>query len=276
MQLEWNRFWEEITAFKEGQGMLWLFCLAVFVYCFKKEIAKKHRIFVTSFVLGAMVLFPLTAVVLLKVYTPFYNWNDLQQMFPMVMLIAFGGVELFSFLRKQDIPGLCLSQTGKNIISAACVVILLFTATNFHGFDQRQNGDERGIPVETSDVFASLWQLLGDKPIVLAAPGEMLQYARLYEPAWQPVYGRDLWSGKSASYINTGYDREYAYYTLLEDARLPEEECTELISLINEGQADCIIVPDFWLEIMSGMTEYDSVRLTASYVGIIKKDLLSE
>ena len=110
----------------------------------------------------------------------------------------------------------------------------------------------------------------------MAAPPEMLQYARLFEPSWRPVYGRDLWSSKSASYINSGYDREYQYYTLLADARLPEDECTELISLINEGYADCIIVPDFWLEIMSGMPEYEPVRLTSSYIGIMKKGLLTE
>lgn len=276
MQLEWNRVLSGIMGFKEGQGMLWLFCVAVFVLCLRNRTLKNHVWLVTGLVLGALVIFPLTATVLLKVYTPFYDWNDLQLLFPSTLLAAFGGVELYGLLRKQFIPGLRLGQTAKDVISGICIIVLLLVATNFHGFDQRQEADERGIPVKTAEVYEALWQVIGDEQIVLAASAEMLQYARLYEPAWRPIYGRDLWSGKSASYINSGYDLEYEYYTLLEDARLPEEECERLITLINKGQADCIIVPDFWMEIMSGMPEYDSVRLTASYVGIIKKDLLVE
>lgn len=276
MQLEWNRFLEGITEFRAGQGMLWIFCLCLFVLCFRKGIMKNQEWLVTGLILGVLVSCPLTAVLLLKIYTPFYDWMDLQQLFPIVLLIAFLGVEAYAFLRKQDVPGLRLGQRAKNTISAACIIVLLLVATGFHGFDQYQKSDEHGVPIETAEVFAALEEVVGEEPIVLAAFGDMLQYTRLFEPKWQPVYGRDLWSGKSASYINSGYDREYEYYTLLDDARLTDQECERLISLINEGQADCIIVPDFWLEIMSGMPEYDSVILTDSYAGIIKKDLLVE
>ena len=274
MQLEWNRFLSGLLDFKEEQGLLWLFCAVVLVVCLKHAYFRKQGWPVTCIVLGVLVLFPVTAVVLLKVYTPFYNWKDLQQLFPLVLLVAFGAVEFYGFLRKQDVPGVCLGQHAKNIISVGCVIVCLLVATNFCGLEQGQKAEEHGIPLENAEVFEALWQVIGEEPVVLAAPPEMLQYSRLYEPAWRPVYGRDLWSGKSASYINSGYDWEHEYYTLLEDARLPEGECKRLVSLINEGKADCIIVPDFWLEIMSGMPEYDSVRLTSSYIGIMKKDLL--
>lgn len=274
MQLEWNRFLDGLLELKEEQGLLWLFCAVVLVVCLKHAYFRKQEWPVACIVLGVLVLFPITAVVLLKVYTPFYNWKDLQQLFPLVLLVAFGAVELYGFLKKQDVPGVCIGQHAKNIISGVCVIVCLLVATNFRGLEQGQKAEEHGIPLESAEVFEALWQVIGEEPVVLAAPPEMLQYARLYEPAWRPVYGRDLWSGKSASYVNSGYDWEHEYYTLLEDARLPEEECESLIFLINEGKADCIIVPDFWLEIMSGMPEYDSVRLTSSYIGIMKKDLL--
>ena len=274
MQLEWNRFLSGLLDFKEEQGLLWLFCVAVLVLCLKHAFFSKQGWPVLCIVFGVLVLFPVTSVVLLKVYTPFYNWKDLQQLFPLVLIVAFGAVELYGLLRKQDVPGVGLRQHAKNVISGGFVIVCLLVATNFCGLEQGQKADEHGIPLESAEVFEALWQVIGEEQVVLAAPPEMLQYARLYEPAWRPVYGRDLWSGKSASYINSGYDWEHKYYTLLEDARLPEEECESLISLINEGKADCIIVPDFWLEIMSGMPEYDSVRLTSSYIGIMKKDLL--
>lgn len=276
MQLEWNRFLSGIVDLKENHGFLWLVSVALLVLGIKKVAPQKQRLLMAGVLLGVLVIFPLTAVMLLEIYTPFYDWNDLQQMFPITLLISYGIVGLYDYLRKQNVPGVRLGQSAQNMISGICIILLLMVSTNFHGFDGRQEADERGIPVESAEVFGALWQVVGEEPIVLAAPPEMLQYARLYESAWRPVYGRDLWSSKSASYINSGYDMEYQYYTLLTDARLPEDECTELISLINKGYADCIIVPDFWLEIMSGMPEYESVRLTSSYIGIMKRDLLVE
>jgi hypothetical protein len=213
---------------------------------------------------------------LLKVYTPYYDWKDLQQIFPIVILLAFGGVELFDFLRRQAIPGLQVGRKAKSIVSIACVMILFAVATNFYGLEKHEDADERGIPLAASEVFDALYQVVGDESFVLAAPAEMLQYARMYEGGWQPIYGRDLWSGKSASYINSNYEWEYEYYTLLEDAGLTEDERVRVAEVINEGKADCVIVPDFWMEFMDELPKYDAVRLTSSYVGIIKKDLLAK
>lgn len=276
MQLEWSRFLNGIAVFKESQGMFWLMSAAVLVFGLKTGLYKKHRWLLTSLVLGVLVLFPVTAVVLLKGYTPFYNWNDLQQLFPITLLLSIGGVELYTYISKQSIPGLRFGKVVQAMISAFLMVVLLLVATNFHGFDPRQKADEHGIPVESAEVFEALYEIVGDEAVALAASPEMLQYARVYEPAWKPVYGRDLWNGKAASYINSGYDWEWEFYTLLVDDLLSSEECDELVTLINKEKADCIIVPDFWLETISGMPEYESVRLTDFHMGIIKKDLLAK
>ena len=273
MQLEWNKWIEGMTAFKTGQGMLWIFCLILFVLLwYRGEL--KHRLFVASIVLGILTICPVTAVVLLKIYTPFYDWSDLQQILPMMLLLAVLGVEAFGFLKDMAVPGLRLGQTAKNIISGVCVVILFMAATNFHGFDERPEANTSGVPVETAEVFEALYDVVGDQPIVLAAPGEILQYTRLFEADWQPLYGRDLWSAKAASYINSGYDTEYEYYTLLGKAEPETEEYDRLTALINEEQVDCVIVPYYWLEEMGDMSVYEPVVLTDIYTGIIKKDLI--
>ena len=274
MQLEWNRFWNGIANFKENQGLLWLFCAVAIVYGLKKTSQEKRRWLIVSLILGALVLFPVTAVILLKFYTPFYGWDDLHQLVPFALLIGFGAVELYEFLVTKSIPGMSMSPVAKRMVSGLCIMVLLFAATNFHGFDGRLKAEKHGIPRENAEVFDALRQVTQDKQIVLAAPPEMLQYARLYEPSWRPIYGRDLWNGKAASYINSGYDWEWDYYILLEDEVLSEEECKDLVSVINEGKADCIIVPYLWMEIMDEMPGYDLLPLTSSYAGLIKKDLL--
>ncbi len=274
MQLEWSRFLSGITAFKERQGMLWLFCLVLFILLWRKGQLKRHGLFLTSLILGILVICPMTAVVLLKGYTPFYDWFDLQLLLPTTLLIALLGVEVFWFLKDLDIPGLRLGRIAKNIISGGCVAAVLLVATNFHGFDQNPEADEHGVPMHVAAVFEALHQVIGDEPIVLAANSDLLQFTRLYDSDWRPFYGRDLWSGKSASYINSGYDKEYEYYSFLQKEQLTEEEQGKFISLINDGQVDCIIVPAFWLDGIRHVEAYDAVLLTDSYAGIIKKDLL--
>ena len=123
MQLEWNRFLSGLLDFKEEQGLLWLFCAAVLVLCLKHAFFSKQGWPVLCIVFGVLVLFPVTSVVLLKVYTPFYNWKDLQQLFPLVLIVAFGSVELYGLLRKQDVPGVGLRQHAKNVISGGFVIV---------------------------------------------------------------------------------------------------------------------------------------------------------
>ena len=112
--------------------------------------------------------------------------------------------------------------------------------------------------------------------MVLAAKWDMLQYARLYEQAWILLYGRDLWNGRSASYIFSGYDREYVYYDYLKYDVLELGEYKELTVLVNENIVDCMIVPFYWLHEMGEMPAYETVRLTDIYTAIIKKDMITK
>ena len=275
MQLEWNRFLEGVTGFKESQGMLCIFCILLFLILWKKG-TFRQPLYISSFVLGICVVFPVTAVVLLKGFTPFYNWLDLQQLFPLALCTALFGTEVFCFLKKIDIPGLSLGKKGKAIISGACIAIVLFAATGFHGFDRKGEAGEQGVPAEIAVVFEKVQDITGGKELVLAADSEKLMYARLFNPEWHPIYGRDLWSAKSASYINSGYDKEYQYYDLLCKEELTAEEYAEFTALINDGQADCIIVPIYWQDDLGEMPDYEMVQLTDFYIGIIKKDLITE
>lgn len=242
MQYEWSRFSEGITNLKLNAGLLVFFCAAVlFAVCRKKSGSKVWAY--SSVAWGVLLFFPVSALVLLKFYTPFYDWSDLFVLFPMEMVLGFGGAELWAYLQKKEIPGLRWNGIGKNIIAVCSVWVLLLFATNFHAFDAKTEADENGIPVKASEAFRALEQAVGEQELVLAAPDEVLAYTRLYNASWTPLYGRDLWSGRAASYINSGYtERDYRYYTILKEMVLPEEERGELTALVSEGAADCVIL----------------------------------
>lgn len=274
MQLEWNRFLEGVMLFKQQQGLVWLCCVAGFVilFCSKKE--RKNPLWITMLLMGCMILFPVTALVLLKGFTPYYDWLDLQAIFPVALLMGYLGLKTFDYLKEKRIPGIQYSQTKNKLVAAVSVVCLFAVATTFHAFGAQEKADASGVPMETSKVFTALSETVDTEKIVLAAPSDMLSYTRLYNPEWQPLYGRDLWNSKAASYIDSGYTTEYQYYEFLNQMEPRAEERDDFIALIEEGMADCIIVPEYWSVWLLELDGYEVVTLTDSYVGIIKKELL--
>lgn len=276
MQLEWNKWLSGLISFKEEQGVLWIFFLLVLVGFWHKVDRKLQKLLLFAVGMCVIVLCPLSAVVLLKGYTAFYDWFDLQLVCPLVLLLAWGGSELVCGLNKKEIPRVQINGTVKNIISLFCIAVLLLAGTTFHAFDTKPDAEEHGVPVEVAEILEPLRDMFEEEPLVLAAPSDILMYSRLYQRNWQPLYGQDLWSPKAASYINSGYDIEYQYYDFLEKERLSGEELKSLTALIVEGPADCVIVPAYWIADMGQLTGCVQVNLTDSYTGIIKKDLMTK
>ncbi len=274
MQTEWNRFLEGIALYKQYQGLVWLCCIVLFVVLWKRKVLKGNALWITSLLLGGMVVFPLTAMALLKAYTPYYHWLDLQSLFPVCLLMGYFGVILFDYLKEQRIPRWELGKNGKIVVAAISVVTVFAVATAFHGMDKQDSADQNGVPVTTAEAFAALEENITTAEIVLAAPSKMLTYARLYNPSWELLYGRDLWESKAAGYIYSGYTTEYQYYEYLEQMEPVLEEREKFISLVEEGQADCVIVPYYWSAWLVDVEGYEVVSLTDSYAGIIKEELL--
>ena len=274
MQLEWNRFLEGLALFKQHQGLVWICFVALFTILFAKQKIKGNALWMTALVLGVATVLPVTALVLLKFYTPYYNWLDLQNVFPTVLCMGCLGVYLFEYLKERDIPGVRMGKAAKGCIAAICVAILFVTATTFYGMGEREQADAHGVPVETAKAFEALEEVVSAESMVVVAPSHVLQYVRFFNNNWETLYGRDLWDGKAASYIDSGYDTEYQFYEYLEMLE-PELEARDgFAPLVESGKADCIIVRQLWTYWMEAYDGYEVVPLTDSYVGVIKKDLL--
>lgn len=276
MQLEWNKWLSGLTTFKERQGLLVLLCFIVLGMWFSRTSKKEKCLWILAAGLGVLVFCPLSAVVLMKGYTPFYDWMDLQLIFPFTLLLGYGGTVLVTYLSKKGITGLYLSKTSKMLIAWCCTVIILFVGTTFHTFDVRSKATDHGVPVEVAEVLKIIQDEIGEYPLVLAAPSEILLYMRLYEETWEPLYGRDLWSPKAAAYIHSGYGVEYQYYELLEKDWLEEEEFVKLQELILTGPAECVLVPFGWIMELDLPADWHIIEGNSLYTGIIKKDLVTE
>lgn len=276
MQLEWSRWLEGITAYRQEQGMLWIFCILFLGFLWHRRQFNKNILWSSLCVLLVLVVCPLSAVVLLKGFTPYYIWEDLQLLFPMPLVLGAAGVFLVNILSTIKIPDLAVKGWLKQALSIACVCFLMMAAVNFHGFDKSAQAGANGIPAQTEAAFAALEEQLGEQRLILAAPGDVLSYTRLYSTNWYPMYGSDLWNPKSASLVASGYETEYRYYELLEQAELSEEGLVQFQALMEDALADCVIVPAYWQERLLDMPAYEYLTLTDSYMGIVKKELITK
>lgn len=275
MQTEWNKYLTGAEQCKQYQGMLVIFCVCIIAFLWKHPDRKLRKLLVFSAIIGIAVLCPITAIILLKGYTAFYDWLDLQILFPSTLLLALGATICTEKLQKMEIPGLRCGKNAKTILSIGCVCLLLTAGSVFHAWDAEKEAEEHGIPIETAQAFQALSENVPERSLVIAAPRELLMYVRMYEEKWTPLYGRDLWSGKAASYIYSGYTIEYEYFELLEQEQLSEQEQKMLWNLIETGPAECVIVPAGWILDEMVWTECDTLRLTESYTAILKKDLMT-
>lgn len=274
MQLEWKEFVAGFSSAKESYGMLLLFSVLLLAAWGVRRHARAHRLLCTCLLLGVLVFCPLTAVLLLKLYTPFYTWTDLQLLFPTMLLSALFVTEVFFYMKGLSIPGVWAGRYVRTLLAAVLTAVLLLSATTLRVFDRSNTQHQNGVPVQASQIFEALDSAIDTEELLLAAPSELLQYARLYKASWSPLYGRDLWDSRSASYIYSGYEEEYEYFRILDTLWLSEEEYEQVHQWIKEGTLDCMIVPVYWVEKVCPVEGYEAIALADIYVGIIKEDLL--
>lgn len=268
---EWTGWLSGIQTMKKEQGMLLLFCVCLIWYFWRK---KEQSVFWGYGALSlALVVFPVTAAVFMKGYTAFYGWSDLFLIVPVLPLLAAGGVECSERLKAKEIPGFPCAKGLQTAVSIAIICLIFIFSSNFHSLEIKNTHTDSGVPSEIAEAFSQLADLTEKEDPVIAASSGILPYVRMYNMQWQTLYGRDLWDGKAASYIASGYDREYVYYELLEAADLSDEDLDRLEALIQEGDADCVIVPSYWINRMEEIPGYETVMLTDSYAGILKKEI---
>ena len=191
---------------------------------------------------AGLVFFPVTSMALVALFQNFYGKNEIMWLLPMFIIPPYAVAEL-----KEVIPD---DGKKKYLIPMVCIIVFL---CGWMSFDKAaelyfcQIDDAASYDEEYKEVYDLVLKNAGSGQIVMAAPRELMEHARMYDGRIGLAYGRDIWE------VNL----DYAFY----EANI--EEAYDLSKKLSEP------MPSYTTSFVK-----DLVALGTTYV-VINKDNLS-
>ncbi|MED9904862.1 MAG: hypothetical protein UFG06_11835 [Lachnospiraceae bacterium] len=202
----------ELSSFVEDGQFLMLFMVAL-LFLWLTEDVKKKEIRVFAFAMLLLLLCPVTAKLLMLYQTPFYGYENLWELLPVTVLLAYALVmAVFKMVaaatREYGRFRAAVSQKKERIyeiLTAAVLTAVLFLCgTLVPGKAITEKTDGMGvIPKETEEVLSLLD--LKDTQVTLLAPDEIAAWARIYSGDILLPYGRNLWEQELSAYTYDTY-----------------------------------------------------------------------
>lgn len=257
----WNG-WQNYT----DNGKFAALVMAVVVYLFwgTKIKGPKSRLVMYAGVMILVCICPVTAVILMKYQTAFYDYRWIWSMVPVTAVIALGGTV---FLTEQWRPGKGWHSLGYNAILTLASVLLLFLCGGLGkgSVDAEQAKKDRAH----GEAVLELVRQQCDGDICLWAPADILEYARL-EGDMELLYGRNMWDIALNAYSYDTYSAEevelYHWMERLDDwaIEISVDEVDEYVLRGFEAGAEVILLP---VELSDWLAEPESELLLLESLG---------
>lgn len=207
-----------------------------------------RRLMMYASILAAAVIFPLTAVLLMKYQTKFYDYKWLWSVVPVTLIIAYGAAGFYLELCRNRLKGNVFKQAGLAAVGLA--VILL--CGNLNGASC-EGADTAMDKARTAKLLDKLAESGDTDTICLWAPREILAHVRGQNGQIALLYGRNMWDAALNAYAYDVYDQEtidlYEWMEGLTEGEFKEfakEERMQahkaLETALNKG-VNCIVIP---------------------------------
>ncbi len=241
--------WVGWQSFTDG-GKLAAPALAAFVYLImrKGRLGPAGRLVRYGGIAAALCICPVTAALLMRYQTSFYDYQWIWSAVPVTALIALGGTV---FLTDQWKKGGWRTYLYNAALTVLCVgALALCGRLGECQVDAAAQQDER---VQAEAVLAQTREVFGEE-FCLWAPQEILEYARTWDGRICLLYGRDMWDAALHAYsydiYPEGAESLYQWMEHLRDygaegfgtpkAAARGRECVELAFSMG---ADAILLP---------------------------------
>ncbi len=212
--------WQQYAGSGMYIGIFFVAMLFLWLVCYNKFSKEgkngKRMLFYYALAITALVLFPGSAFLLLKYQTAFFTYSQLFLLIPMLPVMALAMTEFLTWVREhmsahKDTPEWIKARPW--ICEAAALIVLsavLCMAGSLSAANE-VTGATRGsvkVPENVLQVFKTLET---DEEInlgkdVIAAPDEVLEYARAYSGEFKLLYGRNMWQKELNAYTYDTYN----------------------------------------------------------------------
>ncbi len=214
-----------------GDGKLAVLVFAVLLFFvlgnYLKSGAEKQMVLYTI-CLAILCICPVTAVVLMRYQTGFYDYRWIWAAVPITLMIAFGGtVFLFSIwedylkeYKRWARNSLRLKAAIKPIFLTIFCVLLLFLSSSLgreewlrghKGMEKESIQNKEQFQTQQLQVEAMLKTIVDsavssqNSPCIFA-PSEVMESARMYSGGIRLAYGRNMWDSALNAYTYENYD----------------------------------------------------------------------
>lgn len=178
-----------------GQYLAIFFCSLLFLYLIKPKENRTIRIY--SLITAVFLFFPLTAFVIVRYRTGYYDYASLWSLLPVTVVAALGLTEAAELLQKKTVGKRWIRYAGYAGLAAA--VALCGTLSPFHTDLEKSRGFEKTSLQET-EVLECLAGQEEWEGLRIWAPDKIVEEARAYDGSLQLVYGRDMWNNALSGY----------------------------------------------------------------------------
>lgn len=232
MQEFLGRAWSGWLEYMGAGKLTAVFFLVLLLGWLLKQEKSRYSVLEKYALLMAVVcVCPVTAGILMKYQTAFYDYQWIWTLVPVTAVIACGGTLLLDRLMRSD----TLSGRQKGLLGAAALILLFLcgaygnTNTKWSPQDLRQ---ERGKA-------ARVLEQIGDgREICLWAPEEIMAHARGLDGSLTLAYGRNMWQSALNAYSYDTYTQEqremYVWMVMAGRTGRMDEEIGDYLRVVGE------------------------------------------
>lgn len=189
-----------------------LLLMVLLFFWFRREECKEKWLMVYATVMTVCCIFPISAVILMKYQTQFYDYEWIWSYVPVTVMIAYGTVvflsENCSGKKKRRSIGLTI------LVFALIICCGRFGHALFDGKDSVLTSDEKmsnALNV-VAELEATAGGELGENAqgqgVCIWAPKEIMEAARGLGSNVRLIYGRNMWDAALGAYFYEGYGAE--------------------------------------------------------------------
>ena len=223
-----------------------LFIAAILLLCFLWKKVDRKQFVIYSAAAAVLLICPLTAAFGLLYQTRFYDYEWLWSGVPTVALTADAVVLL--------LEELAVGKDKKSRLRLGVVVAILLTAVFLSGlsevsYDPKTDEvlilpSQKEMRAEAADVLKSARSALGEGKMILAAPADILTWARELDSTIELLYGRNMWDKHLNAYTYDTYPNEYETLYLFIEGQDREKITAETAAgiLADQTSVNCLIL----------------------------------
>lgn len=208
----WNSFVQGLSLEVGAGKYLALSLMGVFFLWLLGRYRKNkttRELLLFEIALGVLVIFPLTAMLLMKYQTAFFGYRHLLLLlFPMIFIpwaLTEAVEQGLNVMKRNAEEGELVKERPwvARMIGVFIAVCLLMLSGNMvsEGVETNFTLSKEKVPASVMEVL----ELIEDGE-VLVAPNEVLEYARAYNGDIKLLYGRDMWQPELRAFTYNIYD----------------------------------------------------------------------